>query len=380
MLNYRCALLLPLLFSFGCSHSQLAPKELHLERMWVRDPLTKEELGFRKLHQMTPLIYENIVIFGNAIEGLTAYDRKTANLVWRLNIKNGVEMGGQIEDGIFYTGANDGQFYAIEAASGRVKWSMPIESEGLGKPTVVGKRIYFMAGNHVVYALNSDDGKVVWSYKRLEASTLSIRGNSQPSVSGSNVYVGFNDGFLVAINKDTGAATWEVQLNTNKRFRDIDSRPVIDGEKLYVSGFEQALFCVDSKNGQILWQFDEGGYSSVLVDEDQIYFATTKGHMYSINKQSGKPNWTYKLPEGIATEPILHKGHLIFGESQGALRILDARSGLKLGEYYPGRGVFSMPNLDKTSNDIYFVSGEGNLYAIKMEWRTQASLWAWEMK
>lgn len=362
----------------GCSSVQLSPKELHVDRVWVRDPSATPQLGYRKLHQMTPLLFENTVIFGNAIDGLVAYERGTARQLWRLDIKNGVEMGGVIADGNLLIGANDGNFYSIEASTGKVNWSVPIRSEGLGRPAADQNNVYFMAGNHTVYALEKSSGRTIWTYKRVETSSLSIRGNSQPSMSDDSIFIGFNDGFLVGLNKSTGALRWELQLNNNKRFKDIDASPVYENGKLYVSGFDKALFCIDAQAGQVLWQFDQGGYSSVLLSGDQLFYASSRGEMFSLDKNSGKPIWSFKVKEGIATQPILYKGNLVFGESQGSLRILESRTGLALGEYSPGRGVFSSPAVDVDRNVVYFASGEGMHYAVKLEWKTKQSLWAWE--
>ena len=123
----------------------------------------------------------------------------------------------------------DGLLYAVRVDDGRVLWTYPLKAEGLAKPRVVNGTVYVLGGNNVMHALNARSGKLLWVYNRREAGTLSIRGGSQPAVSGDLVLVGFSDGAMVALNKSSGALMWETSLNRNKRFRDVDASPVIDG-------------------------------------------------------------------------------------------------------------------------------------------------------
>jgi outer membrane protein assembly factor BamB len=95
--------------------------------------------------------------------------------------------------------------------------------------------------------------------------------------------------------------------------------------------------------------------------------------MLALNKETGQKIWSYSLKKGIATSPVLHKGLLIFGESQGSLIILDSGSGKLISSFDPGRGILSPPAVEKKNDLIYFISNEANLYAIKAGWDSKAS-------
>lgn len=362
----------------GCASGGLSPKETYLERLWVRDPTTTDQVSFRRTHQMKPLFFENLVIHGTALQGLVAYDRQTANEVWRRDLKNGVEMSGEIGGNVLFISSNDGRFYALEAKTGKTIWSFDLKSEGLGPPTLANDRIFVMSGSHQLYALDSSNGNLVWSYKRADVNSLSVRGNSKPLVYQNSVYVGFNDGFLVSLNEKSGGLNWETKLNANPRFQDVDSEVVLADGKLLVSAFERALYAIDPQNGSIIWQFDEGGYSGVLVEGERVYFPTSHSRMHCLDLDSGKKIWTYEIARGIATKPTIYRGMLIFGESLGPLTVLDAQTGLRITEYHPGRGVFSSPTVEPQFDRIFFTSNEGNLYALKIVSRARGFDWAWE--
>ncbi len=107
--------------------------------------------------------------------------------------------------------------------------------------------VYVLAGNNVFYALDAATGRQIWLYSRQDTSQFSIRGGSQAALRNGTLYVGFSDGSLVALNAKSGSVVWELQLNRNKRFRDVDATPVLDGDQIYVASYDDKLYCVSAE-------------------------------------------------------------------------------------------------------------------------------------
>ncbi|UYL08165.1 PQQ-binding-like beta-propeller repeat protein [Bdellovibrio sp. SKB1291214] len=343
-------------------------RTFEVKTAWVRQTTQKDNLGFRKINRMTPLLVGDLVIQGNGMDGISAYGREDGRLKWNLPIKNGVEPSATMIRDRLFVGASDGNFYSVEASTGRVQWTFPTKAENLSEPLLDEGIVYFLAGNNVLYALDAATGRQVWLYSRQDTSVFSIRGGSKPAIRNGNLYVGFSDGSLVAFNAKSGVVTWELQLNRNKRFRDIDASPILDGEQIYIAGYDDKLYAVSAAKGEVLWRVDQGGYSSVTIAGDRIYYPTTNGEVLALNKSNGQKVWSYKVKDGIATQVKLFKGILTFGESQGRLQFLDAGTGQALGDMEPGRGILSAPQVDESANRVYFISGEANLYAIDAQW------------
>ncbi|WP_295902829.1 PQQ-binding-like beta-propeller repeat protein [uncultured Bdellovibrio sp.] len=343
-------------------------REYEVKTAWVRQTTVKDNLGFRKINRMTPLLVNDLVIQGNGLDGIVAYEKESGRQKWRLAIPNGVEPSAtSIRDRLF-VGASDGNFYSVESSSGQIQWSFPTKAENLSAPLLEEGVVYFLAGNNVFYALDAATGRQLWLYSRQDTSQFSIRGGSQAAFYNGTLYVGFSDGSLVALNAKTGAVVWELQLNRNKRFRDIDATPVIDGNQIYIAGYDDKLYCVSLDKGEVIWRIDGGGYSAVTMVGDKIIYPTTNGEVWALKKANGDKVWSYKLKEGIATQVKAYKGSLVFGESQGKLKFLDPNSGAELGAMEPGRGILSTPQVDEKAGRVYFISGEANLFAINAGW------------
>ncbi|WP_374027221.1 PQQ-binding-like beta-propeller repeat protein [Bdellovibrio bacteriovorus] len=343
-------------------------REYEVKAAWIRRTTEKDNLGFRKINRMTPVLAGDLVIQGNGLDGIVAYSRDNGQERWRLPIENGAEPSATLIRDRLFVGASDGNFYSIEASTGTVQWTFNTKSENLAAPLLEDGIVYFLAGNSVFYALDAATGRQIWLHSRQDTSQFSIRGGSQAALNNGILYVGFSDGSVVALNAKTGSSLWEVQLNRNKRFRDIDATPVVDGNQLYVAGYDDKLYCLSVDKGEVLWRIEGGGYSGVTVVGDKLIYPTTNGEVQALNKASGDKLWSYKLKDGIATQVRTYKGVLVFGESQGSLRFLDANAGTEVGSFEPGRGILSSPQVDEKAGRVYFISGEANLYAIDAGW------------
>jgi outer membrane protein assembly factor BamB len=342
--------------------------------VFVKRTTEADNLGFRKISRMKPLLYKDWVIQANGLDGIGAYDRLTGSEKWRLPIVNGAEPSATLIKDRVFIGASDGQFYSIDAETGKVVWTFPTKIETLSEPLLNEGVLYILTGNNSLFALDAATGKQLWLYTRQDTSSLSIRGGSKPALRNGTLYVGFSDGSIVALLAQNGALKWEKQLSHNKKFRDLDSDPLLEGDFMYVTGYDDHVYCLRAATGETVWQAPYGGYGSILLSGDRLYLASSSGEFLALQKETGQKVWSFPLKEGIATGASMLKGLVVFGESQGALQILDAASGKQISSFSPGRGILSPPTVDEKTGMVYFISNEANLYALRVGWSNKAQI------
>ena len=377
-----------LFFLAGCSSLQPNAKtnnqsttsdrlKLQMEKTWVRPTTATTDVGYRKNVRMSPIILKDRILQGNAFDGIVAVNRENGQILWRFPVVGGVEGGAAvIKDKVFF-GGNDGYFYSVSVSTGLMLWKTPARAETLSAPVVEDGLVYFLTGNNVLYALDATDGREVWLYSRVDSQNLSIRGASSPLVKNGVLFLGFSDGYLVALDARSGGLRWEIALNKNKRFRDVDSAPVVDGEYLYVTGYDSHLYCVNLQSGDLVWKSEPGGFGSVLIKGDFLFYASSNGQVLGLNKKDGSQVWKYQLSEGIATAPVLFGDHVVFGESNGALKVLRFKDGVGIGTMSPGHGIFSPIAVDQEKNELYFSSNSALLYKIKASWFNEREQFPW---
>jgi outer membrane protein assembly factor BamB len=335
-------------------------------------------MGAKINHVMEPILFSNLVIEGNEIDGIVAYDQKWGRKKWSKHISGGVTAPAKLFNGAVFFGAGDGNFYAIDATTGNTKWSFPIRSEGIGAPFVTSEAVYFLTGNNSAYALKTATGEQIWYYNRVDPANISVRGASEPTVVGDRVYAGFSDGFLVALDRVKGSLIWEKQLGASVRFRDVDTKPVFDGTNLYAASYDGQLFCVNASNGQTVWLNEDGGFTPVTLDGPNLYYSTSTRKVVALEKSSGKTLWSIDLINTVAGQPLVYRGLVIFGEWSGRLRAVDQSSGHDVTHFSTGRGVTSRPALNPETDKLYFMTVDANLYAVKLVLADKMARWEWE--
>lgn len=365
------ALIYGLFVNPGQKHQEQKVFDVHKE--WVVSTTLEEDHTFRKTHRMKSLLLEDRVIQGNAVDSISAYRRDNGNLIWRIPVDGGVEGGvDYVKDRIFF-GGNNGLFYSASLKNGEIFWTFSAKTEVLSAPTLFEGNIYFLAGNNILYSLDATDGKEQWIYSRVDSQNISVRGASRPVIENGVLYMGFSDGYLVALDAKTGTVKWEQWLNKNKRFKDLDGAPIIDGEEIYITGFDSSLYCLKKNSGQLLWKSEPGGFGDILISNDKIVYSTSTGEVLALNKKDGAKIWSYKVNDGIATAPVAYQNRIVVGESQGKILFLNAQTGLLEVRFDPGRGSFSPVAVDESKGELYFISREAHLYKLitKMKGRNE---------
>ncbi len=137
-----------------------------------------------------------------------------------------------------------------------------------------------------------------------------------------------------------------------------------------MSGYDDKLYVLSSTNGDILSKFESGGgYVPVTIENDTLYFSSTNGKVYALNKDSLKIKWEYLVKGGLPSEVSLYKDYVVFGESQGDLIFLDKSTGEARSRFEPGRGIQTPIVINEKRSEVYFVSGEANLYSMGVVWK-----------
>jgi len=358
------------LFLMSCSLLQPRQRVLVLREDWTRQTFKDPYLKYRLSHQMAPIVHGDLVLQGNAIDGFSIYKKNEGNLLWKIPVDNGVSGGAQVYEDKVYFGGSDGQFYCVDLLSGKLIWTFPTRVENLAAPLVDGGTVYFLSGNDTVFALDALNGKQKWVYTRNNTSELSVRGGTKPLIHNNILYLGFADGFFAALHVKDGSVAWERQLNLNPKFRDVDSSPVIDGNMIYVAGYDEALYALNRSDGQVLWRKEDGAADAVTIDGNTLYYASTSGKVLALKKSSGSTLWE-RPAKGMATRPKVYKEFLVYGETDGALKVVEKLTGKDVKEFYSGYGVNSAPTIDPNSQRIFFISNQGNLFSLLLRWERQ---------
>ncbi len=205
-------------------------------------------------------------------------------------------------EGTVYVYSSDGYLYAVDANNGKLKWKFKTDDGGSGSassPSVAGGTVYvgsgYVSSSSIVpqpkgylYALDAATGKLKWEYQTGHVA------DSSPAVDNGSVYFG-SDG-IYALDTKTGKLKWKYDT-----VGEISSPLVISYGNLYYSDFcsgapadKRCVYALDT-NSKLKWKH-EGG-SELLASDNLVFIVTggNDGYVHALDASSGNIKWSYQI-------------------------------------------------------------------------------------
>ena len=290
------------------------------------------------------------------------------HLVWRFPTGDQVWSSPALVDGILYVGSQDGNLYAIDAASGREidaaagpnaeasdedRWPFPTSSPIVTSPAVVDGVVYFGSFDHNLYAVDAETGEELW---RFPTGAPIV---SSPTVVDDVIYFGSDDTFVYAVDSATRKVRW--RFDTGERVRSTPA--VIDGV-VYVGSLDNNVYAIDAVTGKELWRFTTGERvrSSPSVVDGIVYVGSYDTIIYALDAGTGRVIWRFPTEDWVVASPLVHNGVVYVGSNDRRFYAINAASGQEIGRLVTDTVVQSFPTV--LGDKIIFGSGGGSVYAI----------------
>ena len=140
-------------------------------------------------------------ILGLGTHDLLALDSSDGSTKWRFASPAGeqVHMGG-IAGGQIYAMSEDHNVYALDAGTGRPRWTATTDGRVITLAAIVGNLVFFSSEDNLVRALDARTGEEQWQVPTTGHPTM-------PAVVGGRVYVGTDLGQVLAIAGSEAASS-----------------------------------------------------------------------------------------------------------------------------------------------------------------------------
>lgn len=160
-----------------------------------------------------------------------------------------------LSEGTVYFGSGDGNVYALDAASGALRWKFHTGNVVHASPAVAHGTVYVGSWDSYFYALDAASGQERWRFKTGEDPAINNQVGVQSSavVAGDTVYFGCRDSNLYALDARSGAKRWAF---SNKGSWVVGSPVVADGAVYFGTSDSGLLHALDAASGAELFQLD----------------------------------------------------------------------------------------------------------------------------
>lgn len=189
-----------------------------------------------------------------------------------------------------------------------IAWYRPIEAfiSGATQLVTADGRVYVATAKGLV-VLDAVNGNLVCRFD----TELAV---STPTVNGDSVYVPGFDRTLYSLNAATCAQQWAF-TGTGAGF---SANPVVADGRVYVGNRDGRFYAINASSGALVWSFTTGGpiMQSAAYDAGRLYFASMDMFGYALDASSGAQIW--RTPQKLPGEqytlwwPVVHGNYLVW--------------------------------------------------------------------
>ena len=239
---------------------------------------------------------------------------------------------GLFADQLYMTD-KDGFAYALNKEDGAVIWQSLLDSESFIPPAANADVLIIQTAKEQLLALNPYEGSVLWIYDAY-SPRLSLRGGFPPILLGPYAIAGFADGSLAIIDWRNGNVVSFRQLAVPtgitdiERLVDIDAALIGANNILYLSAYGGSLIAINLAGGRELWRQNFGGSLSLTQDSENLYGIGSENDVFAFRKQDGELVWQADTsaranPTGIAVAG----DYILLTDEDGYLSVLSPEDG-----------------------------------------------------
>jgi len=209
--------------------------------------------------------------------------------------------------------------WTSEQVSGnlQVAWYRPIEAYISQNTQIIAAHgLLYVSTARGLYALNAGDGSVAWRY-----DTTMPLGNS-PTVDGNVIYVAGYDRKLHALNALNGTPLWEFAGAK----AGYDTNPLVVDGKIFIGNRDGTMYAIGAdgtpQQGQLIWAYDTGApiLISAAYKDGTIFFAANNNYAYALNTTDGHLVWKSGKMPGAQFQsywPVVFRDKVIFSVAHG---------------------------------------------------------------
>ena len=346
----------------------LPPDRIDLD--WALPLYDLEVFAYHPLELGQPLFVRSastpsagLVVVPSKDRMVRGVDAASGKVLWSLatsgaNVAQPVAVGEEL-----VIASTDGHVYRANQRNGRATWTSEYPGKSVvAAPAVGGGRVFVTSIDNRITALEWDTGDRIWDKKRPHASEFTVTGQAGAVISGDDVITGFSDGQLIAFAAEDGATVWSADLAAGKtEFVDIDTTPILVGNLVIASSYRQGLYGIDAASGTVSWLLKGEAYGTPAELEGTLYVPQASGRILAVNAADGAVRWVARVFSERARTPAVSSKYVIVPIG-ASLALMDRGSGRTLARYGDMFGVDATPEV--AYGTAYVMGDSGTLYAL----------------
>ncbi len=300
----------------------------------------------------SPVWNDGVIYFGGDDGNIYAVDAKTGRQLWKHTTGGPAPSTPAVVDGTLYVVSYDGKLHALDARTGGVRWKFAtggerrFEAKGLNglqprnqtiadpfdvflsSPVVAEGAVYFGSGDGNLYAVDVASGELRWKFQTGDVV------HASPAYANGVLYFGSWDSYFYAVEAATGKEKWRFHGGEDPVLHNqvgFQSSPAVANGVVYTGCRDAQLHALDAATGKEKWHFDNAlswVISSPAVSDAKVFFATSDSSLYHVlDAATGKPILKQQDKAYMFSSPAVAGDVVLIGVLNGTLQARDLKTG-----------------------------------------------------
>lgn len=301
-----------------------------------------------------------------------AFNAETGRVAWNADVDVDLASGaGGGSDDVVLIGSQEGDVFALEQATGLVRWQQKINGEILSPPKSADGIAVVRTADGQLTGLDVNNGNVLWRYQR-KVPLLSLRGSSAPVIAEGQVIAGYANGKLVSVSLYDGSEQWEKRVAVPRgrseleRLVDIDAEPVVRDGRVYVVAHNGRAASVSLYDGAMIWSQDMSSQTGLdVLPDEAVYISDTSDAVSALEDIFGDVLWRQtRLLRRNITAPVILGDTVLVGDFEGYVHWLSREDGRFVSrERLSKSAIRSKPLVH--GDLVYITSSDGRITALR---------------
>lgn len=324
-----------------------------------------------RFHQMLPSIDGDRIYAADTQGIVSAFDRHSGARAWTVNLREQIVGGVGAGFGQVLLTTRTGEVISLNGNDGKELWRQQLASEVTAQAQINRELVVLQQINGRITALDRMTGEHRWSFDA-QVPALTLRGTGTPLLAADVTFAGLSNGRMVALDNQDGQIIWDQRIALGEgrsdleRIVDINGRPIIVDNVLYVVGYQSRLLAINPFNAQALWAQNVSSYRSLAAGFGNIYVVDAQGHVHAYDASSSASVWSQtEMSHRRLTSPAALGSSVVVGDQEGYLHFLSQVNGRFIARHRVDSSGLQGDMLVR-DNTLYVLSNAGRLVAITL--------------
>jgi len=287
----------------------------------------------RQYAQLVPAFFGDGVIAASPAGNIRKIGLASGRIEWTVDLDSSISFAVGVGGSLAVVGHVNGDVTALNADNGEVVWTSNVRYQISAIPAASLDAVVIRTPDGRIVGLDADDGKQLWALET-ERPGLTMQGDSQPVLEQDLMLIGLGNGKLLIGNSITGRLGWEVDIgiiggrNDIERINDVDSPPILNGTTAYAAAFRGYVKSINLNTTETIWETRYSSRLPMALGKENLYVVSDLGELAALDIETGKIAWKQQMFRGHGmSPPVVLDGRVVVGDSKGRLHSLDPLSG-----------------------------------------------------